>query len=238
MPRLSARLEHSRFDAPFAAYYRFAEQRLERAALIATDRGRKVALSGIRSAMQGAGLGRLGNGIGSNSDLAEGRGVHRYPGGGFSASGTVYIRSKSARTRGAIEAYTEGADIKPVRGRWLWIATDQIPRVTGRFRMTPELYRQNGFEQKIGPLVLVRSIDGRPLLVVKGASVSEAGRLRSARALTKRGGLRKGQVAKEFIVAFIGIPRTQRAARVDVTAILREVQAQLPGFAFDALGRI
>lgn len=238
MPRLSARLDRGQFDAPFAAYYRFAEQRLERAALIAADRGRRAGLANIRTAMQGAGLGRLGNGLGSTSDLEDTGQVHRRAGGGFSASGTIYIRSKSARTRGAIEAYTQGADIRPVRGRWLWIATDQIPRVTGRFRMTPELYVRGGFERKIGPLVRVRAANGNPLLIVRNVGVSEAGKSRSARSLNKRGLPRKGQVAQEFIVAFIGIPRTSRAARVDVTAILREVQGQLVGFAFDALGRI
>lgn len=236
--RLSARLERGDFEGPFADFRRFAEQRMERAALIAVDQGRRIALTSIRSDMQGAGLGRLGNALGSSSDFAKGRGVHRYPGGGFSASGVVFIRSGSERSRGAIEAYTEGADIRPVRGRWLWIATDQIPRVTGRVRMTPELYRQNGFETKIGPLVYVRSVNGNPLLVVKGASVSAAGKARSARSMTKRGQLRRGQAAKDFIVAFIGIPRTSRAARIDVEAIMQSVAGQLPTLFNQALGRI
>ena len=109
------------------------------------------------------------------------------------------------------------------------IALPGGPRyVTGRYRMTPALYRANGFETKIGPLVQVRSVNGNPLLVVKTASVSAAGLPRKAKALTKAGRLRKGQRGKEFIVAFIGIPRTARAARVDVAALLRQVQAQLP----------
>ena len=236
--RVSARLDRGDFEGPFNEFRRFAEQRMERAALIATDRARNVALQRVRAEIQGAGLGRLGNGVGSGSDLDEGRGVHRYSNGGFSASGVVFVRSGSERTRGAIEAYTEGADIKPVRGRFLWIATDQIPRVTGRFRMTPELYRKNGFEQKIGPLVFVKSINGRPLLVVQNVGVSALGRSRSAKSLTKRGFPRKGQIEKKFLVAFIGIPRTQRAARVDVAAIMRSVAAELPALFNDALGRI
>lgn len=238
MPRINARVAAPSHDAAFSDYYRFAEQRSENAALIATDRARTIALNDIRDAMKNAGLGRLGNGLGSNSDLAEGRGVHRSSGGGFSASGVVFIRSRSPRTRGAIQAYTEGAEIRPVRGRWLWIATDDIPRVTGRERMTPALYRQNGFEQKIGPLVFVRSVNGNPLLVVKNAGVSEVGKSRSARSLTKRGQARKGQRIKEFLVAFIGIPRTARAARVDASAIMSRVQAQLPDLYAQAMGRI
>lgn len=222
--------------APFEALYRQSVQRMEDAALLAAHRGVARAKTRLRAEMQGAGLGRLGNAIGSTSDLAEGRGVHRRPGGGFSASGGLVIRSASPRSRGAIEAYTEGADIRPKRGRWMWFPTDDIPRVTNRFRMTPELYRKNGFEQKIGPLVPVRSVNGDPLLVVKNVGVSEAGKRRSARSLTKAGRPRKGQRAKEFVVAFIGIPRTARAARIDVPALMRQVAAELPELFRQAMG--
>lgn len=235
--RISARLDRGSFDGPFAEFRRFAEQRMETAALIAVDKGRRVALARVRADMAGAGLGRLGNGLGSGSDLEDGRGVHRRS-NGFSASGVLYVRSGSERTRGAIESYTAGAEIRPVRGRWLWIATDAIPRVTGRYRMTPELYVRNGFEQKIGPLVRVRGHNGYPLLIVRNVGVSALGRSRSAKSLTKRGLPRKGQVAQEFIVAFIGIPRTARAARIDVARIMREVADGLPALFNEALGRI
>lgn len=94
--------------------------------------------------------------------------------------------------------------------------------------MTPDRYRKTGLERTIGPLVMVRSINGNPLLVVKNVGVSEAGKRRSARSLTGRGRLRKGQRAKEFVVAFIGIPRTSRAARIDVRRVLQQVQEQIP----------
>jgi hypothetical protein len=235
--RLNARVERGNFDAAFSDYYRFAEQRAERAALIATKKGARIAVNNIRSAMQSAALGRLGNAIKDTSDADKGR-IHRYPNGGFSASGVVFVRSKSERTLGAIEAYTQGADIKPVRGRWLWIATDALPRVTGKFRMTPELYMKNGFDRKIGPLIRIRSVNGYPLLAVKNVGVSEAGMKRSAKSLTKAGYPRKGQVQRELVVLFIGIPRTSRAARVDVPAIMRSVAAELPALFYEALGRI
>lgn len=215
-------------DKAFDAYYRNAIQVAEAAALRATDRARKAGTTRIRTQMQSAGLGRLGNGLGSTSDLERGSGVHRRGANGFSASGTIFIRSGSERTRGAIKAYTQGAEIRPVRSRWLWIATDEIPRVTGRYRMTPELYKKNGFEQKIGPLTYVRSINGNPLLVVRKVGVNAAGKPRSAKSLTKTGRARKGQRVKEFVVAFVGIPRTSRAARVDVPAILNQVAGELP----------
>lgn len=228
MARLTATLRRPDTRGPFEAYYRGAVQVMEQAALIATDRGRRKALTRLRGEMQAAGLGRLGNAIGSTSDLERGIGVHRRGDGGFSASGTLFIRSGSKRSRGAIEAYTQGAEIVPRRGRWLWIATDEIPRVTNRERMTPELYRKNGFETKIGPLVQIRGINGYPLLVVRNVGVSEAGRRRSARSLTKSGRPRKGQRARELIVAFVAIPRTTRAARVDPHAILEQTARELP----------
>lgn len=237
MPRIAASLRRPSTQGPFAAYYREAIQVQERAALIAADRAGRRALTRIRSEMQAAGLGRLGNALGSDSDVRNGKGVHRYGRAGFSASSTIFIRSGSARSRGAIEAYTEGAQIRPRRGRWLWIATDEIPRVTGRERMTPELYRRNGFEQKIGPLVLIKSVNGRPLLVVKNVGVSEAGRRRSARSLTKNGRLRKGQRMKEFVVAFYAIPFTSRAARVDARAIFAEEAAHMPVLFAQAMGQ-
>lgn len=150
MTRLSARLDASRFDAAFSNYYRFAEQRNETAALIATDRGSRISLANQRGRMQGAGLGRLGNALGASSDLSQGRGVHRYPNGGFSASGVVFVRSQSERTLGAIEAYTSGADIQPRKGRWLWIATDEVQRLVGsgkqRRRLTPALWTRYGLD--------------------------------------------------------------------------------------------
>lgn len=185
------------------------------------------AVSDIRAAMQSARLGRLGLAIGSTSDLDKGR-VHRRGRSSFSVSSAVHLRTRSERTIGAIESYTAGAEISPRRGRWLWFSTDEIPRITGKFRMTPELYRKNGFEQKIGPLVFVKSVNGSPLLVVKTASVSEAGRPRSAKSRTKTGRLRKGQRAKDFIVAFVGIPRTARAARINVRAIMEAAVSRLP----------
>lgn len=224
MSGISARLTRGNPRAAFDAYYRNAVQTMERAAVKAIATAGKRGERTIRDEMRGAGLGRLGQAIKATSDEA----VKRRNGGGFSVSATLAIRTASERTRGAIASYTNGADIHPVRGRWLWIATDEIPRVTGRYRMTPELYVKNGFERKIGPLVLIRSVNGNPLLVAKMVGVNAAGLPRKARRLNKNGRPAKGQRVKEFVVAFVGIPRTSRAARVDVPAILKDVAGQLP----------
>jgi len=236
--KASARIDRGQFDAAFNQWYRFAEQRMERAALIATDTATKRALSELRSSGAGAGLGRLFQGVGSSSDLQTGRGVHRYPNGGFSASGVLFVRSGSERTRGAIEAYTQGASIRPVRARYLWITGPDLPRVTGRYRMTPELYLKNGFDKKIGPLVFVPAPGGRAYLIVKAVGVNALGKGRSAKSLTKKGLPRKGQVVRENLIAFIGIPRTDRAARIDVAAIMAGAAAELETLFYNALGRI
>ena len=239
MPAISANFVPADFKGSLNDYLRSMVKRAESAALKSTDRAAKTAKARIRTEMGSARLGTLGNAFAAKSDLDRGGIQVRYGGnGGFAASGIVYVRTKSERTLGAIQAYTEGADIRPVRSRWLWIATDNIPRVTGRYRMTPELWVKNGFDQKIGPLVVVRSVNGYPLLVVKNVGLSAAGSRRSAKSLTKRGMPRKGQIEKQFVVAFIGIPFTSRAARVDVQNIIDEVRAELPQMFIEALGRI
>lgn len=218
----------------FDGFRRDSEQRIETALLAATDNVARRALNEFRTRMSGAGLGRLGYGLGKYSDKERG-GVYRR-GSGFSASGTVYIRAASERTRGTIEAYTEGANIRPRRGRWLWIATDEIPKRAGRFRMTPELYRKNGFETKIGPLIPIKGINGRPLLVVRDATVSAAGLKGKARSRTRAGGVRKGQREKGTIVAFYAIPNTSRSARISPRQIAIEFQQQIVPEVIELLG--
>lgn len=220
----------------FDAFERETRARLQAAALNATHIAAGRAKSMIRREMVSAQLGRLNLAVDSGSDLQK-HGAVRSSGVGFSASGWIFVRSKSDRTLGAIEAYTEGADIAPRQGRWLWLPTDDIPARAGRLKITPANYNRLGLDKKIGPLVLIKSVNGWPLLVVKNASVSGSGKARSAKSYRKDGGLRKGQVAKDFIVAFVGIPRTSRRARIDVPAIMREVQAMLPALIEEQLRR-
>lgn len=226
------------FDRALAEYSKTNDLALQAAALAATDKARSVALSRMRSEMRSAGLGRLGNAISSQSDLTKRGSVFPLPGGGWRASGLIFLRTRSERTLGALESYTLGADIRPVRGRYLWLATDQIPKFVGRKRMTPELYNQGGFDRRIGPLVKVKSVNGRPLLIVRNVGVGALGQPRSARSLLKTGRARRGQLAKQFLVAFVGIPRTSREARVDLIAIARREHELLRERLFQFLGRI
>lgn len=238
---LNADIDTSALDSAFSAWFRFANERIERAALVATDRGTTKLKSTIRDRMRSAGLGNLGNAIDSRSDLKKGGIQRRYPNGGFSASGILFVRSRSERTVGALTAYTRGAQIRPRRGRWLWFPTDEIQRLVGKGsakrRVTPALWEKGGLASRVGPLTFIRSVNGYPLLVLKNVGVSLAGKKRSARSLTKSGRPRKGQVAKQFVVAFVGIPFTSRQARVDVRALHQQVMAELPALMRQALGR-
>lgn len=215
----------------FAEFRRHCIQRLERAALISSDRAAAAALRDHRAAMEAAGLGKLGNALGYGSDLKKGRGVHRRGAEGFSASGWVYIRSRSERSVGAIVAYTEGADISPKKSPWLWISTDEIPRRAGRFRMTPALYRSSGLESRIGTLVQIEGRHGgEALLIVRNVTVDRFGRAGKARRLPKRGGVGPSRERRDFIVAFVGIRRTSRSARVHPREIMSIQQARLPEY--------
>jgi hypothetical protein len=221
-------IDTSGTESAFDAYEAFNEARIQRAMLRATDRGSRNLRLMIRAAMAAAGFGRLGQAYGARSDAQSGRGVHPQADGGFSASGMLYVRTRSERTRGALASYTRGSEIAPVRGRWLWIPTPDAPRISRRARLTPGDWSASGLDSRIGPLVMIKSVDGRPLLVVRNVGVSLAGRAHSARSLTKTGRARKGQVEKPFVVMFVAIPRTSRAARVDIDALHRQVMSELP----------
>lgn len=207
-------------------YQRDVLQRLERASVRTVDTISRRGKSAIRQRMSGAGLGRLGNAIGSSADQQ----VVRRGREGFSASAQFFVRSRSERTLGALSAYTQGGEIGPRRGRWLWIPTNEIRRVAGagtqRQRVTPGNWNALGLDKKIGPLVFVRARSG-PLYIVPSVGVSLSGKKRSARSLTKSGRARKGDV-EVGIVAFVGIPRTARAARINLTAILEQVRTEIP----------
>lgn len=233
---LKADLRRPNVRGAFDTYYRYSIQRAENAAVRAVTRGGRMATSQIRGAGRNAGLGTLMQAVKDTPDRA----VRRRGAEGFSVSSTLAIRTGSKRTRGAIEAYTEGATILPRRGRWLWFPTDEASRVVGsglsRRRLTPEVYREIG--EPMGPLFRLRSINGYPLLAVKNVGKSEVGARRGrVRPLTKSGRPRKGDRLKAIAVLFVGIPKTARAARIDPRAILRDVQLQLPALWREEMSR-
>jgi hypothetical protein len=211
----------------FKEYEKQCARALQAAALRASDKAAKQATADIRQAMRGAGLGRLSNAIGTGSDLKKRGTGYKRGGDAFSASGWVHVRGKSKRTTGALEAYTQGADIKPRRGGWLWIPTKQITGKVGRQKMTPALYRASGMEEKLGPLVQIQTSPGEALLIVQSVSVDKfAGAGRKARRIGKR--LGKDRRRAYMVVAFVGIRRTSRAARVTPSSIIAATAARLP----------
>jgi hypothetical protein len=192
----------------------------DRLILDVSDRAATKLKSQVRQDMAGAGLGRLGQAITSTSDKARGGTIYRR-GGVSRASGIVYIRTKAPRTVGAIISYTEGAEITPKKGRWLYFPTDQAQRLVGkgkgRRRLVPADWKSSGMEAKLGPLFRIRGSSGNPLLVVRNVGVSEVGaRGGRPRSLTKSGRPRKGDRTAELVVVFVGIPRTSRKVRVNV----------------------
>jgi hypothetical protein len=200
--------------------------RLSRAALTATDKAATGAQNDIRNAMRGQRLGGLANAVKQTSDLKKGR-VKLTGDGGFSASGIVYAHIRSDRTAGALTAYTEGAIIVPNKGRWLAIATNEIPKRVGRYRMTPQRYVEAGLESRIGPLKFVpgKRHAGEAFLVVDNVTIS--GKQGKVRRLPKSGRARSGR-SHVGIVAFVLIKATRRTKRVDVLAIAQKWQLRVP----------
>ena len=219
-----------------AAIERRLDTQLRQRALGAVDAAAREALQEMRGQMAAAGLGTLGRALGSGSDKSKGGQVHMKSGGGWSASGWVYIRSKSPRSVGAIISYTEPSTlITPKKGRWLWIPTDEAYRTVGlppgsetkKARLEPHLWDQT-WGNRFGPLAVIKSVNGWPLMILKNpASVRLSGQ-RGIKPLLKSGRAPKGFVPKEFIVMFIGIPRTSRKARIDPRAIAARAAVKIP----------
>ena len=205
-------------------FKRFAKQRVEQAALFASDRGAAIARSEIKAGLKG----RLGGAIGHDSDLKRGRGVYRRADGSSSASGVVFVRGGD-RAKGAVKSATEGGDIIGVKSPWLWIASPDLQKRVGikgqkgTSRLTPALYNRT-LANRIGPLVKIPGRHaGESLLIVKDVTVRLADG-RNPRRLPMRGGIRPGRYRVDQFVAFVGILRTSRTAYLDPRAIFKRVQ--------------
>lgn len=222
------------------SYRRFSIQRFENAALRSTDRAATDLKGDLRQAFAGAGLGRLGMAFGTFSFLKSGRKVMRSGSNGFFAGARVIVRTRSERTQGALQIYSDGGDIAPVKGKWLWIPSKDMQRLVGkrgnRRRTTPELYMKSGLASSIGPLVFVPGRhSGEALLVVKNVTIRSAGKA-NPRRMPRSGRPRPGREARDFVVMFVGIKRTSRAARVDPYGLAARRRARLPHYFLEALG--
>jgi hypothetical protein len=223
MPRLSLSYGTGISLGPFR---RDMLARMAKGAQVATDRASIGAQADIRSAMRGQRLGGLANAIKQTSDLKKGR-VKITGNGGFSVSGIVYAHVRSERTKGALDAYTEGAQIVPKNGRWLAIATNEIPRLVGRYRMTPQRYVEAGYENRIGPLRFVQTHRANVAYLIAESVTTSPYRSGSARRLPKSGKVRAGR-QHVGIVAFVLIRQTKRTKRIDPLQIAQRWQGRIP----------
>lgn len=211
-------------------FRRTLSKRVTIAAARATDKAARLAQDDIRSAMRAQRLGGLANTIGSTSDARKGR-ANAGDISALDVAGFVILKKlKSPRTAGALQSYIDqdATQIAPVRGRWLAIPTKEIPQKAARRKMTPDLYRASGLEEKIGPLEFVRSKrPGVAYLVVNDVTIRTDGKRGKARRLPKRGVASKGR-GHVSIVAFILIRMTRRSRRVDPRQIAEKWARRLP----------
>jgi len=189
----------------------------------------------ISAAMSAAHLGKLANVIRSTSDYRKKRVPNAwtdlYGASRWRAGGVIYAKHGSDRTAAALEAYTQGVTtIVPKRGRWLAIATDEIPKRVGRKRMTPQLYIAGGFERKIGKLHFLPSKQhaGEAFLIAHNVQVDAARGFGRSLKVPRSGNIRPGRRRVDFIVAFILIKVTTRTRRFDPRAIMARRVAELP----------
>lgn len=196
----------------------------------AVDQSADLARRDIVLAMQSAGLGKLPNALRYTSDLKKGHVPDASAAGArFRVGATIYATHGSDRTAAALAAYAVGTTIIPRRGKWLAFATDEIPRLTGRKRMTPELYEANGYDRRIGPLVFINSKHpGEAFLIVHDVQVNAARGYGSARRLPQHGRAGPGRKAVGFIIAFILIRTTSRARRFDPGKAFERRVAEIP----------
>ena len=215
--------------------------RMERDALISSNRKGLEFQRDLRAATSQAQLGRVGNVFGHTSDLKRGT-ILRRSDGTSSASSIVSARSRSERTLGLLDSYIgpvgSTITITPKNSSGLlWFPTRDIKRLVGigsstsgsrrsgniRGRLTPALWNVLGLDKKIGPLVRQTAADGTPILIVQMVGLNAAGRPGSVRSLKRNGQPRRGDVRRETVTAFIGITNTNRTRRVDPLQIARRV---------------
>lgn len=187
------------------------------------DRKTREAHNRQRQAMKTVQLGGLSNAV----KAQVGRGTDRR--GNPNAFGVIFIDDgDDSRAAGAIEAYTEGATISPVKGPWLWYQTDKLARTsklpTGgkRGRLTPERYAKMG--NPLGPLRFARLSPRFAKLYVDVADVA----VKTGRATRPGKRMSRNKVRMQRVTLFYGIKQTRRARRYDPQRISRQAHGEIP----------
>ncbi len=173
--------------------------------------------------MRSAGLGNLGRAV----KVETGRSTDRK--GEPNAYGVIYAdNGDDSRAGQALQAYSRGTTILPIRGAWLWYQTDKLARTSKvpgddrRGRLTPERYRRMG--SPLGPLQFARINANFAKLYVEVADIS----IRTGRA-TRPGKRRsRTKVRQTRVTIFFGIRNTRRAQRYDPQRIVAQTHAEIP----------
>ena len=199
-----------------------------RAALEVTELASKKAQRQIQAKMRGVGLGRLSNAVGQTSARQK-----RQTNPDRDPYGVIYARGgDESLAGGALEAYSQGATIRPRNGEWLAVPTRAAPRfvrVGGkRRRLTPSLWEKGGLNQRIGRLIFKRIRPNLAILTVRRVSLSP--KTGQAKALGKSGRTRTRVVPKEDTVVFVLIKQTRRAKRFDKDQIVRFYADRMPDY--------
>jgi hypothetical protein len=203
------------------------ERENRRAAIDATDIASKKAQRHIQAKMMSVGLGRLSNAVGQTSAKRK-----RQTGPDRDPYGVIFARGgDESRAGGALEAYSQGAVIRPRSGAWLAVPTKAAPRfvnVAGRRRrLTPALWEAGGFNQRIGKLIFRQIRSDLALLIVRQVSLSP--KTGQAKALGPRRP-RTRVVPKGDTVVFVLIKQTRRAKRFDKDEIVRFYADRIPDY--------
>lgn len=191
-------------------------KRRRKAALLATDRASKDAQGDVRAKMRSVGLGKLDRAVAQTSALKKGQKDR-------DAYGVVFAKGgDESRAGQALQAYTKGARIRPIRGRWLWIGTKAMAKRISRYKATPALYVKAG--SPLGELKYAVLSPKRAIAYVENVGIRvKTGR---ARPLPKRRS--KATVPTKRVILFEGIPFTYRAARFNQVTIVGRRSRQMP----------
>lgn len=186
----------------------------------------------VQAEIRAAGLGNLSKNVGFSSSLRKGTNNPDH------AYAVLFAKGEDQKTRGAqaLQAYSAGASIYPKHGQWLAFATDALKRTSGfgrnRERLTPQTYVKFGFDKRLGPLIFKRVNSSHAVLFVTGADIARKNGL----AVAKGKRASKARISRKFVVMFLLIRFTTRAARFDQNKATAYYSSRVPAY-IDAILR-
>ena len=199
------------------------ERRVTRAAGDVVQVKTRQAQQRQRTAMRAAQLGGLANAV----KVKTGRGKDRK--GNDNAYGVIFAdNGDDSRAGQALQAYSRGTTIVPIKGNWLWYQTDairrtaKIPGDTKRGRMTPERYRRQG--SPLGKLEFAQLSPRLAKLFVELADIS----VKTGLASRPGKGKPRTKVRTKRVTIFFGIKVTRRGQRYDPQGIVRQSFGEIP----------